>query len=285
MKQTTRTWTNDERLTIFSQGWLPEGERDALKSGVKDLVIILHGLGEHSDRYQAWAKRFVDAGMAVYALDLPGHGRTAGRRGHARSFGAIFDDIKHLIARCRQDHPAARIHFYGHSMGGAITLGYATIRRDDAVAAGVTSLTLSGPAIRPGFEPPVWKIKLAALLERLAPGLTLPSGLDPDWLSTNPSVISAYKADPLVHDMISVRWYNDWMRTLAAVEASAAENKFPVLVMHAGDDQATSPAASEKMARLLKARFHLFPGARHEIHHESCADDAFRMALSFMQGA
>lgn len=280
MKQTTRTWTNDERLTIFSQGWLPQGD----KADLKDVVIILHGLGEHSDRYQAWARRFVDSGHAVYALDLPGHGRTAGRRGHTRSFGAIFDDIRHLLAACRTDHPAARIHLYGHSMGGAVAIGYATIRKGDAVSAGIKSITLSGPAFKPGFEPPAWKIKLAVTLDRLVPSLTLPNELDPDWLSTDPSVVSAYKADPLVHSKISVRWYNDWMRTVAAVETAAPENKFPVLIMHAGEDRATSPAAAEAMARRLNARFHRFPGVRHEIHHEACADEAFRMALAFMQG-
>jgi alpha-beta hydrolase superfamily lysophospholipase len=144
-------------------------------------------------------------------------------------------------------------------------------------------VTLSGPAFRPGFEPPAWKIKLAGILESIWPSLTLPNGLDPEWLSSNPAVVAAYKSDPLVHSMISVRWYNDWTRSIAAVEANASMLKLPVLFMHGSEDRATSASAAEKAANAMGAKFKLLQGMRHEIHHEPCADEVFQMTFDFIR--
>jgi alpha-beta hydrolase superfamily lysophospholipase len=276
MRHTTRTWKNQDGLNMFSQTWLPQDD----PKQVKNAVVLIHGLGEHSDRYASWAKRFTQIGIAVHAIDLQGHGRSDGKRGHTTSMGAIYDDVKFMMSRCQEDHPQAKLHLYGHSMGGALAIGYAALRADDARAARLSSIVLSGPAFKPGFEPPAWKIKLAGILERLWPSLTLPNGLDPEWLSSDPAVVFAYKSDPLVHNLISVRWYNDWTRAVTAVETNASNLEFPVLIMHGGEDKATCPIASEKLAKVLHAQFKLFAGMRHELHNEACSDEVFRTTMS-----
>lgn len=271
----TLTWKNKSGRSVFSQFWLPEG-------AVNHVIVLVHGLGEHSERFRPWAMRFVDKGIAVYALDTHGHGKTTGRRGHTEAFGFILDDIQHLLSKARSDHPAAKLHLYGHSMGGALALGYVTLRAGDAAALRLASVICTGTAVRPGFEPPAWKIKLAVLLDSVVPGLTLGNELDPDWLSSDPKIVAAYRADPLVHNRISVRWYNDWLRTIEAVRTHASQIQVPVFMMHGEADRATSPSAARDLAGVLKARFQTWPGAFHELHHEPCQDAVFNALMDWI---
>lgn len=271
----TLTWENKSGRSVFSQLWFPDGTPE-------HVIALVHGLGEHSERYKSWAKRFVDNGVAVYALDTHGHGKTRGRRGHTEAFGLIFDDIQHLLSKARSDYPTANIHLYGHSMGGALALGFVTLRAADAAALKLASVIATGTAVRPGFEPPAWKIKLAELLDSIVPGLALGNELDPNWLSSDPNVVAAYRADPLVHDRISVRWYNDWLRTIEAVRTHSSQIQVPVLMMHGEADRATSPSAARDLAETLKARFQTWPGAFHEIHNEPCQNAVFNALMDWI---
>jgi len=271
------TWQNDSGLMVFGQCWLPD-------SAVKHAVVLIHGLGEHSDRYETWAKRFASQNIAVYALDLHGHGRTAGGRGHTEAFGYIYDDVKYLLSKAQSEFPNARLHLYGHSMGGAVCLGFAASRIGTTGVPPIASIITTGTAIRPGFEPPAWKLKLAAWLDKMIPSLALGNELDPNWLSSDPKIVAAYKSDPLVHDRISVRWYNEWTRAVELVKANSEKIKSPVLMMHGAADRATSPKAAEEVAQGLKAKFKLWPGAFHEIHHEPCQGEVFAEIASWIQG-
>ena len=268
MSQRTLHWDNRSGRTVFAQCWNPEVAPD-------HVIVLIHGLGEHSGRYESWANRFVSQGVAVYALDLHGHGRTTGARGHVESFEFIYDDIQHLVSLAKKDHPTVNLHLYGHSMGGAIALGFASLRPHGVGVPALTSIITTGTAIRPGFEPPAWKLKLAAVLNKVVPWLALGNELDPKWISSDPRVVEAYLTDPLVHDRISVRWYNEWIKMVASLELSKNQIKSPLFMLHGAADRATSPKAAQEMALILGARFLSLPGAFHEIHHESCQNDVF----------
>jgi acylglycerol lipase len=270
------TWLNETKRTVFARAWTTE-------ESPSQVIILIHGLGEHSGRYDDWAKRFVKENIAVYALDLHGHGLTSGPRGHTEAFGYIYDDILHLLNCVGTDYPGVRIHLYGHSMGGALALGFAALRAHTADVAPLTSLVTTGTAVRPGFEPPAWKLKLAGLLDHVVPWLALSNELDPDWLSSDKGIIAAYNVDPLVHDRISVRWYNEWIRCVAALSLSPEKIKTPVLMMHGSADRATSPKAAEELAVDIKAKFKLWPDALHELHHEPCKDQVCSYILDWVK--
>lgn len=276
----TITWQNENKQKIFARRFHDDDEN---LNKANSVIVLVHGLGEHSGRYQHWADRFQKEGIALYGLDIHGHGLTSGRRGHTESFGSIYEDIKHLLAKARSNHPKAKIHLYGHSMGGALALGFSVLRASAMTSLGLTSTITTGTAIRPGFEPPAWKIKLAAILEAALPGLALGNELDPAWLSSDPHVVAAYQSDPLVHDRISVRWYNEWMRTIATVREHASQLPVPLLMLHGEDDKATSCAAARSIATDLSAEFKSWPGARHEIHNEPCQGEVFQTILTWIQ--
>lgn len=275
MLHRTLNWDNRSGCTAFAQCWNPE-------TSPAHVIVLIHGLGEHSGRYEAWAKRFVGQGVGVYALDLHGHGRTTGARGHVESFEFIYDDIQHLLGVAQKDNPKAKLHLYGHSMGGAVALGFAALRANQVSGPALTSIVTTGTAIRPGFEPPAWKLKLAALLNKVVPWLALGNELDPKWLSSDTRVVAAYLTDSLVHDRISVRWYNEWTRTVASVKTSKSQIKSPLFMLHGAADRATSPKAAQEMAVILGAKFLSLPGAFHEIHHEPCQNIVFTDVLGWL---
>lgn len=276
----TITWKNYGGVKVFAKRFHDD---DAQLDSCADVIVLVHGLGEHSGRYRDWADRFRNQGTAVYALDLHGHGLTTGRRGHTESFASMLEDIKHLLIRARNDYPKANLHLYGHSMGGALVMAFAHLRESAMNNLQVASVVTTGTAIRPGFEPPKWKIKLATILDRFVPGLALGNELNPDWLSTDSSVVAAYKSDPLVHDRISVRWYNEWLRAIEATKAHASQLTIPALMLHGESDNATSCEAAKNFAAMIGAEFKSWPGARHELHNEPCKEDVFTYIMTWIR--
>jgi acylglycerol lipase len=257
----------------FATSWRPAG-----RAG--EVVVFVHGLGEHLGRYDAWARKFVEVGVAFYAMDMQGHGKTIGRRGHTEAFDVIYQAVDDLIVRARHDNPGSKIHLYGHSMGGCVILGYELSRAPDAA-----KIIVTGPAIKPGFEPPAWKVALGKALESLLPRLALGNELDVNGISSDPAVVEAYLSDPLVHDRISTRWFNEWLRTVDAILMGANRFKKRMLFLHGAADRLTSPVASEALAKKIgkSVTCKLWPDAFHELHNEKCQDDVFDVILAFIK--
>ena len=267
---------NRSGRTVFAKAWIPDSKQG---TECKNVVVLIHGLGEHLGRYENWSKLFCANGAAVYALDAHGHGRTTGKRGHTENFELIYDDIASLVTRARAEYPKAKIHLYGHSMGGALVLG-ATLNRPMDIA----SIIVTGPAIKPGFEPPAWKVSLAKGLDHVFPGLVLGNELDVTGISKDPEVVAAYKKDPLVHDRISVRWFNEWLRCTDSIIVRAKQFTKPILIVHGAEDRLTSPKASEDLAQKIgdKATYRLWPGAFHELHNEPIKEDVFKFIWQWL---
>src|SRR5690606_5365987 len=111
MEHTEGTFRAFDGETIFHQAWLPDGTPRAV-------VLLVHGLGEHSGRYAHVASALVTAGCAVYALDHRGHGRSTGRRAFVRSYDEFLRDLHQFRGLIGREHPGAPLVLLGHSMGG-----------------------------------------------------------------------------------------------------------------------------------------------------------------------
>ena len=145
---------------LFAQSWAPAGK-------VRGAVALVHGFGSYSGRYVVVAERFVDAGFAFTGFDLPGHGRTGGKRGDT-SFGAIFEAIASHLEETRRRAPGAPLFLYGQSLGGALALKYAIERKPD-----ISGVIASSPLV--GLLAPVapWKRALARLMCGISPSLVM----------------------------------------------------------------------------------------------------------------
>lgn len=266
-------WKSRDGWLLYAQAWQPEGE-------TRSAVCLVHGLGEHSGRYSHVAAALNRAGYALMAMDLRGHGRSTGRRGHAPSLEVMLDDIDLLLEEAGRRFPGRPRFLYGHSMGGLLVLYYTLLRRPPL--AGVIA---TGSALRTPLAEQKVKVTLARLLSRLLPALTLPSGLDPATISRDPAVVQAYRNDPLVHDRISFRLAGELLRASRWVMEHAAEFPLPLLLIHGGADRLTLPEGSREFADRAgrNCTLKIWEGLYHEVHNEPEQGEVLADILSWME--
>ncbi len=236
-------------------------------------LILIHGMGEHSGRYAHLSAYFVEKGIHVYAVDLFGHGRTEGPKGHTPKMEDYLWQVDFLVGMIGQ--LGQPLFIYGHSMGGGIVLNY-LFRRNPRVA----GVIASAPAIEPGFEVSKSRRTIGKLGRKLFPAMTQRNGLDINGISRDAAVINAYQADPLVHDVISAEvgiGVLEWGEWLVNLERDALA--VSLLVMHGDRDILTNPAASEKFTAKFHSgdvTFKSWKGFFHELHNEPEKEEVFR---------
>lgn len=247
----------------------------------KAVIAHVHGLGEHSRRYDHLAAYWEDHGYAAAGFDLRGHGRSEGQRGHTPSYDRLMEDIDIFLERVRHAWPGLPVDLYGHSLGGNLVLNYA-IRRRPALSAVVAT----GAYLRLAFEPPAWKVRLAEWMKRIAPAMSQGTGLEVRALSRDPEVVRRYEADPLVHKRITAALFTEAHAAGEAIIGRASELPAPALVMHGGADRITSPAGSEAFvaASAGRARLKLWDGFFHEIHNDPGWEEVAAFALEWIEG-
>jgi alpha-beta hydrolase superfamily lysophospholipase len=234
--------------------------------GARAHLIILHGLGDHSGRFERVGKALARRGFAVWALDLPGHGLSEGPRGHVRSWAEYRDAVTALLARrgpVGETHP---LLFLGHSMGALVALDWTF-----ANPGRTRALVLSAPPFDLAMKPLIFKVWLARLAEKVVPALTQANQIPPSLLSRDPEVVRAHRADPLVHHRISARLYIEFVKTQQAYVRRAGELPVPALVIQGGRDPVASAPAAERWARSAptgRVRFLLCPPCLHEVLNE-----------------
>ncbi|MGD9527871.1 alpha/beta hydrolase [Pseudonocardia sp.] len=245
-------------VELFWQGWLPEGEPTAI-------LLVAHGLGEHSGRYRTVVDTLLPDGWAVYGLDHRGHGRSGGPRAHIEDYDhwlADFDTFrKAVVAR----HPGLPVFLLGHSMGGQIALAYALDHQDD-----LAGLVLSAPALANTSVPRPLQQVLKGVA-RVAPTLR-PKVLDLDKISKDPEIVAGYHADPYVfHGNATLGLAAALLRRFEDLPDRARELRLPVLIMHGTEDALTDPAGSRRLEATCGSpdrTVRYYDGLWHEIFHE-----------------
>ena len=244
--------------SIFWQKWEP--------AKPKAVVVIAHGLAEHSGRYGHVADRLNESGYAVYALDHRGHGRSDGTPGNVERFTFLRGDLDTLLSQARGEHPGLPVFLLGHSYGGLIALEYLVTRG----SSGLTGLCLSGAAVDPSVGSPVERA-VAPLLSAIAPNLQVVP-LDPQAVSRDPLEVKKYVEDPLnYHGKIRARTGAESLAAVKRVVAGLGRVTLPVLVQHGTEDKLVSAAGSKMIAEQIGSHdktLHLYDGLYHEIFNE-----------------
>jgi len=254
---------------LVLRDWIPS--RQAATETQRPLVLIVHGLGEHSGRYARVATRLNAAGYAVRAYDQYGHGESSGSRGGLAQDLQLVEHLGEVAAATQASRPGTNFVLLGHSLGGLVVAS--------AVARGLVTpslLVLSSPAL--AVKMAVWQRAAVQWLPRLAPNLTLGNGLDPRILCHDPQVVADYIADPLVHDRICARLGAFVALEGERVRAAASDWSVPTLLLYAGNDLAVDPSGSREFAALaprdvLQAQ--CFASMYHEIFNEPDAEPVF----------
>lgn len=222
-------------------------------------LLIVHGLGEHSGRYEKTGRLLAGAGIGVFGFDLPGHGASGGRRADLSAWSAYLDQVADNLGRAREE--GAPVVLLGHSLGGLIAVSYTRSRHIQPDLA-----VLSAPAL--GAAVPAWKRRAAPILGRLAPGLPVPNRIRPRDLSRDPAVGEAYRADPLVTTRTRARLGAMILEQMETFRLSQDDYATPTLLLHGGDDAVVPPAATARLGESRSVERRVYPGLRHEIFNE-----------------
>ena len=224
-------------------------------------VLLVHGLGEHSGRYEHVGDRMSAAGLDVHAFDLRGNGGSGGRRGHVDRWSQFHDDLGERMQADRRAAAGRPVVLYGHSMGGLVVLGYLLGDRPKPDLVVVTS---------PGLDSTLasWKKALAPVVGRIVPMLAVPNGIDGTTLSRDPRVAEKVAADPACARTSTARLGADALDEQVRVRRGYAGLTLPTLVLHGLDDGLVPPAASEVLGTLPNVERRTYPGLRHELHNE-----------------
>jgi alpha-beta hydrolase superfamily lysophospholipase len=270
---TLSTFTASDGDNLVVQNWhLPEGVQ------ARGLVLVVHGLGEHAGRYDALARRLNTWGYAVRSYDQHGHGESGGVRGGLPQPNRLLDDLSDLVEAARTRAPDLPLILLGHSLGGLVAASFVA-----RTLMAVDGLVLTSPALAVRLSP-LQKL-LMSVVPRVAPNLTVGNGINPDYLSHDPAVAAAYRADPRVHSRISGRLASFIAEDGMLVRSRAASWKVPTLLMYAGDDRLVDAMGSRIFAsaapiQVLTSR--CFEDLYHEILNERDAEPVFEMLRQWL---
>ena len=251
----------DAGRSAYWQAWLPQGP-------VRAVVVVVHGIHEHSARYEYVGTRLAAAGFAVYAADHRGHGRSDGRRANIERMTLIQQDLRSFVHFASSRHPGP-LFMVGHSLGGLIALMYAT--EGETTEGTLDGLVLSGPAVTPMAGSALAK-RLAPVLSALVPDLGAAS-LDAEHkISRDPDVVRAYRDDPLVYrGKIKARTGAEVLAAMQGLSARLPRLSVPLLILHGNDDQICPPAGSVMVHEAVSSAdktLRRYPGLYHEVFNE-----------------
>jgi len=273
MKELELQWQSSDNLAFYVKVWDPEETPHAV-------VCLVHGIGEHINRYNHWASAFVNEGYAVIGFDQRGHGRSEGKRGHTPSYEILLQDIELLLSKSRERHPDIPDILFGQSLGGNLVLNYVLQKEVKPTCAIVSS-----PWLRLGYDIPAIQEKLGRILIRLVPGLIQKSNFNVNDLSRDPDVVQRYVDDPLVHNRVCLRLaFSSMDSGLWALE-NAGKLDVPVLLMHGDLDKITSHQATIEFAEKAKSStwLKIWEGLAHELHNEPEKKAVFDFVLNWIR--
>lgn len=251
MSSTTRTHVTADDVSLVVRTW----EADHAHA----VVLLVHGISEHTSRYNHVADAFTAAGITLVGFDLRGHGESGGSRIDVKDFGFFISDVGEMMTMVRER--GLPVVMYGHSLGGLISLSYAVEGKNLP-----DGLILSSPALgaklAPGLEP------VGRLIAKFAPGFRLPTSIKGSQLSGDPSVGETYFADPLVVTKSTARMGVGVLDAMVAVRTRIEDLTVPTYVFHGSLDTLVPTEVSEILETNPLVRRVVYEGMAHETHNE-----------------
>jgi alpha-beta hydrolase superfamily lysophospholipase len=229
------------------------------------VILLIHGLGEHSGRYLNLIQDFNNKNISVFTIDIRGHGKSEGKRGHSPFYEQLMSDIRYFIEHVTNKTSNQKYFLYGHSFGGNLVINYSFQKNQK-----INGIIATSPCIKPAIEPSKIKLFMVKLFQKLIPSLRLGNGIKISGISRNSEVIKDYINDPLNHNQVSVQLGLDIISSGIYALENSQYITVPMLVFHGKNDELTSYSASKKLVENSgpNIKFIGFNDAYHEIHNE-----------------
>ena len=247
-------------LTLYTEYTLPSGDPKAA-------VLVVHGYGEHSGRYQHVIARLVSGGYAAYALDHRGHGKSGGERAYCDYMDQFVEDLRLTFDRMKAAQTGKKHFIVGHSMGALISLAFTERYQSE-----IDALVISGAPVNADANVPPVMVSVGKVLNRVAPKMHLLDTNKPGILSRDPQIDIAWANDPLTNKKpMRVRLGIEMNNMAQQVRAHLSELTLPILILHGEEDKLISPTGSQVAYDLVSSKdktLKFYPHMRHEIMNE-----------------
>ncbi len=261
-------------FALFEQSWFPGDD-------VKAVVLLVHGLGEHSSRYEHVAEFLTSKGIGIETFDLRGHGKSDGVRAYVRSFDEYLQDVEIFYSRVLGRHPGLPLFIYGHSMGATIGALYVITRNPD-----INGVLLSGILLKMGDDIPPILIKMSSIIGKYAPKMKT-TKLAANCMSRDPKVVENYDNDPLNYRAgIPARTGLELIIAMRRIQIQMDNITLPIMVMHGSSDKVTNPDGSIDLYEAVGSNdktLKMYNGFYHEIHNEPDKQKVFNDIVNWIE--
>ncbi len=264
-------WNTSDNIKIHAYDWHIEKP--------KAVFCLVHGFGEHCERYHHVAAEFNKNGYAMIGYDRRGHGKSGGKRGHTTGLDAFLDEITELQNQATQRYPGVPVCMYGHSMGGNLTLNYILKRKPNIVCAITTGTWVQLTDEVNG----VLKGVLRGI-NKIYPSFSQTVPLDASKISSMPEEAKKYADDPLNHGEMTAATAVTMFDAAKYLENYKSLFPVPLLMMHGGNDRIINIAYSRLFAEQVKGdvTFKEFPDQAHEIHYDRTRAEVFATTMDWL---
>jgi len=231
-------------------------------------VLVVHGYGDHSGRYQHVIDAFAGAGFATYGVDYRGHGQASGRRAYVANFPEYLDDLQASLDFVRAQSPGLPILIVAHSHGALVTGTYFTTGR---AAPDVKAVVFSSPYFQLRIEPSWFQLFQARVVGKVIPFLPVKSPLTYDQLTHDPEFQKKTENDPLYGRSVTPKWFTESTAAQGVLLAAAGKFTLPLLTIQGAEDPIANPAGSQAFhdaAGSADKTYRALEGMKHEVFNE-----------------
>ncbi|GFS31229.1 alpha/beta-Hydrolases superfamily protein [Actinidia rufa] len=263
---------------LFWRSWFP------VTGELKGILVIIHGLNEHSGRYAHFARQLTSCNFGVYAMDWIGHGGSDGLHGYVPSLDHVVEDTGAFLEKIKSENPGIPCFLFGHSTGGAVILKAASYPHIEQMLEGII-LTSPALGVKPA-HPIVGAV--APLFSLVAPKYQFKgankSGIP---VSRDPAALLAKYSDPLVYTgPMRVRTGHEILRISAYLLRNFKSVTIPFFVLHGTADKVTNPLASQDLYNEAASTYKdikLYEGFLHDLLFEPERDEVARHIIDWME--
>lgn len=233
----------------------------------KAVAVLIHGLGEHSLKYGHFGERVFEKGMAFFAYDQRGHGRSEGARCHVGRFDDFVEDLRQFVEIAKIESLCDKVFLVGLSMGGLISLVF-SMKYGDKIRGAVAC----APTLRFANPPSGIETGIAELLALLCPRMTTSNRIPFEYLSHDMELVENTKNDKFSYQVLSFKLFKELKKGMGYTVENAAAIKTPVLLLHGKEDKVVDPAGTaEFYDKIISAdkEIKLYDGLYHELLRET----------------
>ena len=255
------------------------------------VCVLIHGIGEHCGRYKRVAEYFAKEKIAIVGMDLRGHGKSEGTRGHTAPRREVLSDIDCLIDKARELYPGRPVIVYGHSMGGGLACDY---RARGNYNGDVQGYLITSPWLKLVKSYPMPIVDLLGQISKIKPEFQISSSCEEEDLG-NPEFVRPYKEDPLVHPFITMQTAYEGFKIGHRIASGKNEDngkghKVPTLVMHGSKDKICDVRGTRSYAMINAVdegfTYLEWDGYYHEIHNGGpglTGEEPIKKAIEFIK--